>query len=231
MSRPDYALGSSFDFKFTTRAFATRVPTTLADSPVVVAYPDNSVTELTAGITLTVDFDARAGLHNVRVVATAGNGYAAGTNYALVLTAGTVGGTSVVGEVVGEFSVEAQAALRPTVAGRTLAVDAGGNANTNMTQLDGSAAAAANLRQSTLAIGTGVVGSASTTTSIVTSSMSPTATVIDQFKGSIISFSETTTTVNLRGQRTDITGNTAAGVLACTALTTAPVSGDDFSIT
>jgi len=107
----------------------------------------------------------------------------------------------------------------------------GGLMSSTVTAIDGNTAAAANLKQSTLAIGTGVVGAASTTTSIVTSSMSPAAAVTDQFKGRIVSFAEDTTTVNLRGQSTDITGNTAGGVLACTALTTAPVSGDTFSVT
>jgi len=103
----DFALGSTLDTKFTTVS-TSGVPTTLAGSPVISAYPDNSLTELTAGITLTVDFDSRTGLHNVRVVATSGNGYASGTNYQLVITAGTVGGSSVVGYVVAEFSLEAR---------------------------------------------------------------------------------------------------------------------------
>jgi hypothetical protein len=117
----DFALGSTVDKKFTTRRFTTGVPFTLAGSPVVVAYPDNSTTELTAGITLTVDFDSRTGLHNVRVVATSGNGYAAGVSYALVLTAGTVDGVSVVGEVVGEFTLERAALAAATL---TLIADA-----------------------------------------------------------------------------------------------------------
>lgn len=100
------ALGQTIDFKFTTRAFASGAPTTLAGSPAVAAYVDNGTTEITAGITLSVDFDSRTGLNNVRVVATGGNGYAAGTNVEIVITAGTVGGTSVVGEVVGSFSIE-----------------------------------------------------------------------------------------------------------------------------
>ncbi len=124
----DFALGATFDFKFTSRAFATGAPTTLSGSPVISAYVDNSTTELTAGITLSVDFDSRTGLNNVRVVATSGNGYAAGSNYQLVITTGTVGGTSVVGEVVGQFSLDARSALRPTVAGRTLDVTATGAA-------------------------------------------------------------------------------------------------------
>jgi hypothetical protein len=42
----------------------------------------------------------------VRVAATAANGYAAATNYTLVVTTGTVDGTSVVGYTVGSFSIE-----------------------------------------------------------------------------------------------------------------------------
>lgn len=124
----DYALGTTFDLKFTTRSFTTGAPTTLAGTPVISAYPDNNTTELTAGITLTADFDSRTGMNNVRVVATGGNGYASGSNYALVITTGTVGGVSVVGEVIGEFSLEAQSPLRPTTAGLTLDVSAGGEA-------------------------------------------------------------------------------------------------------
>jgi len=124
----DYALGSTIDFKFTSRDIYSGIPVNLA-SGAVAAYPDNSTSEITAGITLSGSpFDSIAGLNNVRVVATSGNGYAAGVNYSLVLTAGTVDGVSVVGEVVGEFSIEAQSALRPTVAGKTLDVSNAGNA-------------------------------------------------------------------------------------------------------
>lgn len=124
----DYALGTTFDLKFTTRRFSTGAPFTLAGTPVISAYADNSTTEITAGITLTADFDSRTGLNNVRVVATSGNGYAAGSNYALVITTGTVDSVSVVGEVIGEFSLEAQSPLRPTTAGRALDVSADGEA-------------------------------------------------------------------------------------------------------
>lgn len=128
MPRPDYSLGSTVDFKFTTRNFSTGAPFTLAGSPVISAYPDNSTTQLTAGITLTVDFDGVTGLNNIRVVATTGNGYLSGSNYTLVITTGTVNSVSVVGECVGEFSLEAQSPLRPTTAGRTLDVAATGEA-------------------------------------------------------------------------------------------------------
>lgn len=435
----DIRLGDTIDLKFSTRSFSTGAPTTLAGTPVISAYPGNSTTQLTAGITLTVDFDTVTGLHNVRVVATSGNGYATATNYYLVITTGTVGGVSVVGEVVGSFSIEARSALMPTTAARTLDVTAtgasgidwanvenptttlglsgttvatvtttttatnvttvnglaanvvtatsiaasamngkgdwnigktgysltqtfpanfadlaitlttgrvtvgtnadktgysisgtkttldalndlsaaqvnaevdsaldtaipavntagsandvlldvlnarllgtvaagthepqsgdsfarlgapvgastsadiagvqsdtndiqtripaalvGGRMDSNLGAISTSAAAADNLERSTLGIVTGTVGAASTTTSIVTSALSPAASVADQFKGRIVTFDANTTTAALRGQSTDITANTNVGVLTVTALTTAPVSGDTFVIT
>lgn len=124
----DVALGSTFDHKFT-MTDSTGLPATLTGSPVISAYVGNSTTELTAGITLTADFDGRVGLNNVRVVGTSGNGYATASNYQLVITSGTVSGVSVVGYVIGTFSIEARSGLRPTTAGRTLVVDAAGLAD------------------------------------------------------------------------------------------------------
>lgn len=123
----DINLGDTIDAKFCTVS-TTGAPTTLAGTPVVSAYVDNGTTQITAGITLTVDFDGVTGLHNVRVVASSGNGFATATNVQLVITTGTVGGTSVVGYVVAEFSIEKRSGLRPTVAARTLDVSAGGEA-------------------------------------------------------------------------------------------------------
>ncbi len=126
----DFRLGDTFDTKFTTRQISG-APFTLAGVPVISAYPANSTTELTAGITLTVDFDARTGLNHVRVVASSGNGYASATDYQLVITTGTVNSVSVVGEVIGEFSIEHRSALMPTTAARTAVVDAAGLIDAN----------------------------------------------------------------------------------------------------
>lgn len=106
----DITLADTFYAIFTTRAFATGIPTVLAGSPVVSAYENDSVTQITAGITLGVDHDGVVGLNLLTVVATGANGYEAGKDYSLVITTGTVGGVSVVGEVVGEFSVGRSAA-------------------------------------------------------------------------------------------------------------------------
>lgn len=106
MNAGDFRLGETFDIKFTT-IDSTGLASTLSGGT-VAAYPANSTTEITAGLTLTADFDARTGLNNVRIVATSANGFAVDTNYVLVLTAGTVAGISVSGYVVAHFSVEAR---------------------------------------------------------------------------------------------------------------------------
>jgi hypothetical protein len=125
---PDYPLGETIDFKFTTRAFATGIPTTLAGTPAVEIYEDNDIAQITAAETLTADFDGITGLNNLRIVATSGNGFESGKSYAAIISTGTVGGVSVVGEVVAQFSIERSPALRPTTAGRTLDVTATGAA-------------------------------------------------------------------------------------------------------
>jgi hypothetical protein len=69
-------------------------------------------------------------------VASGGNGYATATNYELVITTGTVDGVSVVGYVIGSFSIEARSALMPSTAGRTLGVESDGDL-TKVNTLDG----------------------------------------------------------------------------------------------
>lgn len=142
---------------------------------------------------------------------------------------GSVGSvTGAVGSVTGAVG-SVTGNVGGNVVGSVASVTARVTANTD--QINGVATAAARLALSTQGIVTGTVGAASTTTSIVTSALDPAAAVIDQFKGRIVTFKQDTTTTNLRGQSTDITASTALGVLTVTALTTAPVSGDTFTIT
>ncbi len=126
--RADYALDTNVDMKFTTRAFATGIPTTLAGAPVVAFFPNNSTLATTLGVTLTTDFAGVTGNNHVRVAAFSGNGFASGSSYIGVITSGSVAGATVRGETVCEFSINAQAPLRPTVAARTLDVTATGAA-------------------------------------------------------------------------------------------------------
>lgn len=106
--RGDFTLGSTFNLKFTT--IDAGIPTSVSGA-FVAAYPDNSSTELTAGLVFSSDFDSRVGLNNVQVVATSGNGYVTGSNYDIVVISGTVGGKSLIGYVVGAFSIQARSAV------------------------------------------------------------------------------------------------------------------------
>lgn len=108
----DHKLADTIYIMFTTRAFATGIPTALAGTPVVSAYEDDSVTQITAGITLGVSHDSVVGLNLLTIVATGANGYETGKDYNLVITTGTVGGVSVVGEVVGRFTLDRSAAAQ-----------------------------------------------------------------------------------------------------------------------
>jgi len=98
----DYA---TLNTKFTTVG-SDGASTVLAGSPVISVYKANGTTQSTAGITLSVDFDSVVGLNNVLIDLSADAFYAVGNDYQIVITTGTVGGTSVVGYVVGEFSIE-----------------------------------------------------------------------------------------------------------------------------
>jgi hypothetical protein len=101
----DITLEDTIYIKFTTRAFATGIPTVLAGSPVLSVYEENNLTQITSGVSVSVDYDSVVGLNQATIIATAANGYENGKSYDLVITTGTVGGVSVVGEVVGSFTV------------------------------------------------------------------------------------------------------------------------------
>jgi len=107
----DFSAGDVIDFKFTTYRPSTGAPFTLAGTPVVSVYKDNSVTESTAGVTLSIDFDSRTGLHNVNITtASDGTFYANGGEFECVITAGTVDSVSLVGSSIGRFTLGATAA-------------------------------------------------------------------------------------------------------------------------
>jgi hypothetical protein len=78
----------------------------------------------------------------------------------------------------------------------------------------------------------GTSSATASTTSLTPSAFSPAGVAADQFKGRVLVFDNATTTTALRGQATTITASSgvALPVLTYTALTTAPVSGDTFSV-
>lgn len=106
----DVAAGATIDFKFSSMdPTASWVPAALAGSPVVSVYKDNSVTQSTAGVTISADFDGVVGLNHVRITTvTDGSFYSAGSSFHAVITTGTVAGFSAVGYVVASFSIVAR---------------------------------------------------------------------------------------------------------------------------
>lgn len=90
---------------FNTRT-AAGAPITLAGTPSLEVYKDANTTQSTAGVTLTVDFDSKTGLHIFAVDTSSDTFYVAGSDYCVCIAAGTVDGTSVVGVCIAHFSIE-----------------------------------------------------------------------------------------------------------------------------
>ena len=138
----DYATSTVIYGKFTTYRPSTGAAFTLAGTPALSVYKDNSTTQSTTGVTLTADFDGVTGFHHFAIDTSAdGTFYSAGSNFDIVITTGTVDSVSVVGTVVGSFSLAKTAALRPTTAGRTLDVTATGEAGLDYDNINVSAGA------------------------------------------------------------------------------------------
>lgn len=148
--------------KFSTYRPSTGAAFTLAGTPALSVYKDNSTTQSTTGVTLTVDFDSVTGLHHFAIDTSAdGTFYAAGSFFDIVITTGTVDSVSVVGSVVGSFTIRKNSALKPTTAGRTLVVDAAGLADANAVKIGPTGAGTA---QTARDIGTSVLLSSGTGT-------------------------------------------------------------------
>ena len=108
----DYQLEDTVFLPFTTRAFATGIPTVLAGSPAIDIYEDATATPIITGETLVVSLNSVVGFNMITVTATAGTGFGAGQSYTAILQAGTVGGVSVVGEVVAHFTLDMSSAAK-----------------------------------------------------------------------------------------------------------------------
>ncbi len=132
----DYTAGKIVFCPFTT-IDGNGAPTTLAGSPAILVYKDDGTTEsASTGITLTPDFDGRLGMNMVKIDTSAdGAFYVTGHEFHVTITTGTVAGVSVVGYIVGHFSLATHSPLRPATADRTLVVDAAGLGDANAVKL------------------------------------------------------------------------------------------------
>lgn len=184
----DFGAGDTLDFKFTTFRPSTGAPFTLAGTPAISVYKDNSTTQSTTGVTLTVDFDAVTGLHHVRITtASDGTFYADGSAFECVITAGTVDSVSVVGSCIGRFTLRYQACLYPTTHATKLDVSAAGNAGIDWANV-ASPTTTLNLSGTTVSTVTGSVGSIGTggitSGSFATGSITATAIAADAITSS-----------------------------------------------
>lgn len=142
--------------KFTTYRPSTGATFTLGGTPALSVYKDNSTTQSTTGVTLTADFDSVTGLNHYAIDTSAdGTFYSAGSFFDVVITTGTVDSVSVVGAVVGSFTIRKNSALKPTTAGRTLDVTAGGEAGIDWANI-GSPTTTVNLSGTTVKTATDV---------------------------------------------------------------------------
>lgn len=140
----DYVDDATVDFCFTT-VNTSGAPTQLAGTPAISVYKDNNTTQTTTGVTLTVDFDSVTGLNHVRI-ATTDAFYATGTDFHVVITTGTVGGTSVVGYCVAQFSIEKRRAdANVTKFGGTAGTFSSGRPEVNTTHVAGTSQTAGDI--------------------------------------------------------------------------------------
>lgn len=112
---------------------------TRATNGTISVYKNGGTTQSTAGVTDTEDFDGLTGVHLVAIDTSAdGTFYAAGSDFEVVLSAATIDG-KVINATLFAFSIEARSALMPTTDGRKLDVSAGGEADANLTHVNGAA--------------------------------------------------------------------------------------------
>ena len=107
----DYQLEDTVYLPFTTRAFATGIPTALV-SGVIDIYENVTATPIITAETLTVSLNGHAGFNMITVAALAASGFEAGGSYTAILDAGTVDSVSVIGEVVAHFTLDKSAAAK-----------------------------------------------------------------------------------------------------------------------
>ena len=214
MNLGDIRVGKTVYFHFTTRQFSTGAPITSASLAISV-YKNDSTTQSTSGVTTTFSsgFDGVAGLVSVKIDTSAdGTFYAAGNDFSVVVTAGTADSVSIVGEVVGYFSIENRSALMPTTADRKLDVSAGGEAGLDWANI-GSPTTAQNLSATNIDVDQ-VVASVSGAVGSVTGAVGSVTGAVGSVTGAVGSVTGLTASdVGAIKAKTDSLAFTVAGVV------------------
>ena len=81
-------------------------PITIGGTAAAQVYKNGGTTQITAGVTVTEDFDGVTGLHLLTVDMSADAAYTTGADYVAVLSVGTADGVSIVGGCVVQWSCE-----------------------------------------------------------------------------------------------------------------------------
>ena len=119
------------------------------------------------------------------------------------------------------------------IAGQAATLDANNLLKVGVEAIDGNTSAPTNIKNAMASVAHGTCTTGASSTSIPTSAFTgPGVGAINQFVGRTMIFDSGTTTTALQGQATAITAstNSATPTFTVTALTTAPSSGDTFSI-
>lgn len=225
----DFAAGDVIDFKFTTRAASTG-PSTLGGTPSLEVYKSNSTAASTLVPTLTVDFAGRTGLNHVRLPSTGdATFFANGGQFSVAIAAGTVNTQPVIGEVVGRFTLRAQAVLYPATSGRQLVVDANGLADANAVKVGPSGAGTA---QTARDIGASVLLSAGAGTGQLDFTAGVVKANATQFAGQTITAAAGVTIPASIASPTNITAASGVALTAAyDAAKTAAQAGDAMALT
>ena len=109
MYQGDIAIGQILYFHFTTQV--SGIATTLAGTPVLKVFKDDSATACTSVISvaqsnLVIDLASITGLNSVKLDTSADAAfYVGGHDFSIIITTGTVGGYSAIGYKVASFSM------------------------------------------------------------------------------------------------------------------------------
>ncbi len=118
LSLGNYPAGAVIDMLFTSYA-ADWTPTAIVGGAAAV-YKGSNTTQSGAGLTYSTGFDLVVGLNHINIDTEIDETfYVDGNDFSIVMTAGTVGGVSVAGYVVGRFTIGRFGPVGPVVLGPT----------------------------------------------------------------------------------------------------------------
>lgn len=232
----DYLEDGIVNTKFTT-VDGAGLPVTLSGTPAIVVYKGDGTTEITGGITLTPDHDAKVGTNHVKIDLSADAAYVPGEDYQIEISAGTVDGGTVIGYVPKEFSIENRSSLSIKAVVDAIKVQTDKQVYTvanqldvNVKSIDDDSAVVATIK--TIygsAVQIGIVGAGIHTDIQITTS-DITGPLDSALAKSVLQF----ITGNNAGRKALISGNTqATGLINLEVgfeLLTAPIVGDIFII-